>query len=46
MLRGSGLLPDDGGVKLTSVQVDKTKGNGDGKLSDHAQSDGQRLDVL
>lgn len=39
-------LPDDGRVKLTGVQVDETKGNGDCKLPCHAKSDGQRLDVL
>lgn len=38
--------PDDGWVKLTGVQVDETKGDGDGKLPNHAESDGQRLDVL
>lgn len=39
-------LPDDGWVKLTGVQVDETEGNGNGKLPCHAESNGQRLDVL
>lgn len=34
-------LPDDGWVKLTGVQVDETKGNGNGKLPRHRESDGQ-----
>lgn len=38
--------PDDCWVKLTGVQVDEAKGDGDGKLPCHAQNDGQHLDVL
>lgn len=38
--------PDDCRVKLTGVQVDEAKGDGDGKLPCHAQNDGQHLDVL
>ena len=38
--------PDGGRVELTGVQVDETKGNGDGKLPYHTERDGQCLDVL
>lgn len=39
-------LPDYSRVKLTGVEVDETKSNGDGKLSCHAQNDGQNFNVL
>lgn len=40
------VLPDDGWVKLTGVQVDQAKGDCNSKLSYHAESDSQGLDVL
>ena len=30
-------LPDDGWVKLTGVEVDQTKGDGNGKLPGHTE---------
>lgn len=39
-------IPDDCWVKLTSVQVDQTKGDGNGKLPCHTEGDGQSLNVL
>lgn len=39
-------LPDDRWVKLTGVQVDESKGDSDGKLPYHAESDRQYFNVL